>query len=299
MNSSKYCILFNPLSGNGKGRSEAEKLSERINATGCVDMTKISSYSDFFAEHPDESIIICGGDGTLNRFVNDTDGLGYTNSIFYYASGSGNDFLRDIDGNQEDVICIDRHIKNLPVCTINGKDYRFINGIGFGIDGYCCQVGDELRARNDGKPINYTSIAIKGLLFHYKPTKAKVTVDGVEHSFKRVWIAPTMHGRFYGGGMMPTPEQDRFNGEGKISVMLFHSTGRLRTLMIFPSIFKGEHVKNTFAVTVLSGKNITVEFDSPRPLQIDGETILGVTKYTVCGNTESKSKTAVANTISE
>ena len=44
---------------------------------------------------------------------------------------------------------------------------RFINGIGFGIDGYCCEVGDQLKAKSD-KPVNYASIAIKGLLFHYK-----------------------------------------------------------------------------------------------------------------------------------
>lgn len=33
-------------------------------------------------------------------------------------------------------------------------------------------------------------------------------------------------------------------------------------------------------MTVLEGKTITVEFDSPRALQIDGETVLGVTSYT-------------------
>lgn len=50
--------------------------------------------------------------------------------------------------------------------------------------------------------------------------------------------------------------------------------------MIFPSIFSGEHVKNEKYVTMLSGKEITVKFSEPRPLQVDGETILGVTGYT-------------------
>ena len=50
--------------------------------------------------------------------------------------------------------------------------------------------------------------------------------------------------------------------------------------MIFPSIFKGEHVKKEKYVTVLKGKNITVKFDSPRALQIDGETVLDVEEYT-------------------
>ena len=50
--------------------------------------------------------------------------------------------------------------------------------------------------------------------------------------------------------------------------------------MAFPGIFKGEHVKHKDMVEVLSGKRITVEFDKPQSLQIDGETILGVTSYT-------------------
>ena len=172
---------------------------------------------------------------------------------------------------------ITAYLKDLPTVEVNGKRYRFINGVGFGIDGYCCEVGDELR-KIPGKKVNYTGIAIKGLLFHFAPRNAKVTVDGKEYAYKKVWIAPTMHGKFYGGGMIPTPKQDR--SSGKLSLMLFHGAGRLRTLCVFPSIFKGEHVKHTKMVAVHTGKEITVEFDRPTPLQIDGETILGVTKYT-------------------
>ena len=79
---------------------------------------------------------------------------------------------------------------------------------------------------------------------------------------------------------MPTPAQDRL-GDGSVSLMLFHGTGKIKTLMIFPSIFKGEHIKKTKYVTVLEGKEITVKFDSPRAVQVDGETILGVSEYTV------------------
>ena len=117
------------------------------------------------------------------------------------------------------------------------------------------------------------------MLFHYKPTNATVTVDGVKHSYKRVWLAPTMNGKFYGGGMMPTPNQDRMSG--KLSVMVYHNLGKLKALAVFPSIFKGEHVKHKKNIAILEGRKITVEFDRPTPLQIDGETILGVSSYTV------------------
>ena len=90
-----------------------------------------------------------------------------------------------------------------------------------------------------------------------------------------------MFGRFYGGGMMPTPDQDRNAQDKKVSVMLFHKSGKIKTLSIFPSIFKGEHVKKDKYVTILQGKNITVTFDRPASLQIDGETVLGVSSYNV------------------
>jgi diacylglycerol kinase family enzyme len=51
--------------------------------------------------------------------------------------------------------------------------------------------------------------------------------------------------------------------------------------MIFPSLFKGEHVKHAKNVSVFSGSEITVRFDEARALQIDGETILNVTEYVV------------------
>ena len=88
-----------------------------------------------------------------------------------------------------------------------------------------------------------------------------------------------MNGKYYGGGMIPTPNQRR--NSGLVSLLVFYGSGRLKTLMIFPSIFEGKHIQKTKNVKTFSGKSITVKFDSPRPLQIDGEVISNVTEYTV------------------
>jgi sphingosine kinase and enzymes related to eukaryotic diacylglycerol kinase len=280
----KYNVLYNPLAGNGKGENAAKKLKELLNGDELTftDMTKVSDYRALFASMPeDERVIVSGGDGTLNRFINDTEEVAFANPVYYYATGSGNDFLKDIGGNVGDKpVCIDKYLKALPTVDVKGKSYRFINGIGYGIDGYCCEVGDKLRETSD-KPINYAGIAIKGLLFHYHPTSATVIVDGVEHKYKKVWLAPTMNGRYYGGGMIPTPKQDRLNKEHTVSVMVYYGSGKIKSLAVFPSIFKGEHVNHKEMVEVLSGKEITVRFDSPAALQVDGETIIGVTEYSV------------------
>lgn len=289
----KQYVLYNPHAGTGKGEANARALESVLTDTElCLcDMTSIGSYSDFFANMSEgEGIIICGGDGTLNRFINDTAGQTLPSPIYYYPAGSGNDFANDLEMKGADKpILIDQYLKDLPLVYVNGMERKFINGIGYGLDGYCCQVGDEMRAKSD-KPVNYTSIAIKGLLFNYKRSNATVTVDGVTRKYKGPWIAASMNGRFYGGGMMCAPTQDRLNGDGTLSFVTLHTAGKIRTLTIFPSIFKGEHVKYTKYVEVIKGKDITVKFERPTALQIDGETVRDVTEYRVVSKKAAATK---------
>ena len=90
-----------------------------------------------------------------------------------------------------------------------------------------------------------------------------------------------MLGVYYGGGMKVAPEQNRFNKERTLTNVVMYHRSRIKTLMVFASIFKGEHVKHTEIVDIRVGHEITVEFSIPTPLQIDGETIRNVTNYTV------------------
>ena len=89
--------------------------------------------------------------------------------------------------------------------------------------------------------------------------------------------------------MEVAPEQDRLNPAGKVSVVVLHCPSKLKTLVVFPTIFKGEHVKHTEMVEVLSGSEITVAFDRPTALQIDGETVTGVTEYSVAADAAKES----------
>jgi len=291
----KGYVIYNPLAGNGNAEEDAKLLQMVLDVElEYYDMTRITNYKALLSGlQADDFIIISGGDGTLNHFINDTASINIPNDILYFPSGTGNDFAHEFGrGALSNPFSIKEYLQDLPTVQVKGRTYHFLNGIGFGIDGYCCEVGDELR-KIPGKKVNYTAIAIKGLLFHFDPRNAKVTVDGKEYEYKKVWIAPTMLGKYYGGGMIPTPGQDRLNPEKTLSLMLFYGGGRLRTLCAFPGIFKGEHVKHTDMVALHTGHEITVEFDRPTPLQIDGETILGVTSYT------ARSAVCVANKVKE
>lgn len=278
---SQVYVLYNPLSGDGYSQSRVEVMNDffRDDTVHYQDITKIHDYNELLQQlHPEDRVVVCGGDGTLNRFVNATYDHGISNEIYYFPTGSGNDFLRDIGKSAEDgPVLINDYIVNLPCVEVKGQTYRFLNAVGYGIDGYCCVVGEKQRAA--GKKPNYTAIAITGLLFHYKSTNAFVSVDGNEMKYRRVWIAPTMHGRYYGGGMMAAPMQQRNNKDGLLSLMLMHTGGKLRTLCVFPSIFQGKHVGHTKTIALHRGHDITVKFDRPVTLQIDGEIVRDVVEY--------------------
>ena len=273
-------ILHNPLSG-GANFEEAEgKIKEQAELEGQTfevkDITKIEDMVGFFkglAE--DDRVVILGGDGTLNHLANDIRGYQPKNPLYVYSGGTGNDYIRDIRKEGEEEKClfqINEDIINLPVVVIDGKAYSFLNNVSYGLDGEVCVVGEDQKAAGAEK-VNYTSIAIK-LLMSYKTCGAHIKVDGQEYDFKKVWIAPAMNGRFCGGGMMVSPKQDRKTGN--ISTTVFFGSGRIRTLMIFPKIFTGEHVNYKKFIREMEGQEIEVTMEVPKHVHIDGEVVRDV-----------------------
>ena len=286
-------VLYNPLSDNRHGEENAKKIAGILKAEELkyTDLTKIDLRGYLNTAPPEEKIVIAGGDGTVHFIINKFGGRVPERRLYYFPTGCGNDFIADIkekDGG--DIVELNKYLKELPTVSVNGcKRITFFNGIGFGIDVYCCEEGDKLK-KQTSKPINYAAIAIKGMLAYFKPRNAVVTVDGVTHRYDHVWLAPTMNGRFYGGGMMIAPSQDRMNSERTLTTIVFRCKSKLKTLMVFPSIFKGEHVNHKDMVDVLEGREITVEFDRPTPLQVDGETYVNVSRYSVfAGSSETES----------
>ena len=272
----KPIVFFNPLSDSGKGRINAERIP---GAAGFefADITEPDSFSRIAEAAADgRRIIICGGDGTLNRFANRLrdENFPVPDDLFYYATGSGNDFLKDIGARPgSEPVRLAPYLASLPTVTVGGEERLFITGVGFGIDGYCCEVGDRYRAEGR-KKTDYTAIALRGLFGDYSPRDAEITVDGKTCSYEGVWLAPIMNGRYFGGGMMPAPDQDRLDPEGMLTLMLFCGKGRLATLIKFPRLFRGTHT-GLRDCHIFKGHEITVKYAVPTALQVDGETVPG------------------------
>jgi len=280
----EFTVLYNPHSGGGKGLNIAKEIEYFMgdNNYNYVDITAIPDFDEFFSSlSSDVNIILTGGDGTLNSFINKANVNEIKNSVYFYASGSGNDFARDIKFKKRTKpIIINNYIKNLPIAHIDGKDYKFINCVGSGMDGYCCGEVERLRALSKRRA-NYLYAAIKALLYAYKPCTANVTVDGKDYTFKNTWLVPTMNGRYFGGGFMAAPKQDRLNKEHSLSVVAMHSKNIFKIIIAFLLIMFGKHTVLKSMITVIEGHNVSVKLDRKATLQIDGETIPDVSEYTV------------------
>jgi diacylglycerol kinase family enzyme len=276
-------LLFNRYADGGRGEEDSKPVVEflktkfgDIKPVSAVDIDPIDFLNNV---SQDDKIILLGGDGTLNNFVNRIGDNPLDVPVYLYPSGTGNDFLNDVKYAQDPdtkLIKLNEFVKDLPYVEVKGRTYRFVNGIGYGIDGECCVVAEEKKAAGDNQ-IDYSKITIDLLLHSYVPRLATVKVDGEEVKLKKSYLASSMNGKYYGGGMMIAPNQER--GSGLLSAVIIHGKGKLGTLLMFPSLFKGKHIKKKKNVFVKQGKVIEVSFDKPCGLQIDGEVIKDVTSY--------------------
>ena len=285
-------ILYNPKANNENNDLNIVPGAEELEKRGVKKVSLIGLDVPAFCQSlsAEDRVLLCGGDGTLHHFANNAYGVEFPCVVCALRSGTGNDFLTDIGqlGN-ENLIDIREYLKNLPEVEIKDDKKRCLNGVGLGVDGAVCRGIEEFKAKTNKKKANYTNISLDQLLCKYKRPSGRVTVDGVTHEYKDLWAITTMKGRYFGGGMMIAPSQDR--SSGKVSIMAMHGGSKAKTLFVFLKVFKGKHVKHTEMVEIFEGYDVTVEFDEPRDLQIDGEVYTDVSVYRVrCPRPESEEK---------
>ena len=91
----KYHILYNAFAGSGN--DSYKTLSEKLDGEIIFHNVMETDYEQLFASFTgDDAVVVCGGDGSLNKFINRTRNIKYDNDVLYFATGTGNDFLKDL-----------------------------------------------------------------------------------------------------------------------------------------------------------------------------------------------------------
>ena len=267
-------ILYNPLSNNSKSGIQTHKLIRYYKKNNIpfrlksiVKIKDIKSYLEG-KDHIDK-IILLGGDGTINHFVNSTMNVEIKQDIYLKRNGTGNDFLRTLKVQDDNPQYIMESIYD------NGFKTNFVNGTGMGLDGY---VGFLIqKAKRKGK-LAYLYHTLRALI-KYIPEPITVEIDDEKHHFKKAYIVTMNNGKYFGGGMKISPDA-KINDEF-LDVIVVHTISKWLILPVFFSIYIGKHIKLKRWVTHFKAKKVKATFTTPQITQADGENYSDVTSMLV------------------
>jgi diacylglycerol kinase family enzyme len=267
-------ILYNPLSNNNKSNIYTHKLIKEYKKQNIPfrikSILKVDDIEEYLLnkKHID-NIILLGGDGTINRFVNEIAHKQIKQDIFLKSNGSGNDFLRSLKEKDD-----------LPQTIMkakydNGTNTYFMNGVGMGIDG---QITASVNSVENTGKFRYLTTTLKALL-RYIPEPAIIESDHGKTSYQKVYLVTANNGKYFGGGMKITPQANI--NDDYLDVIIVHSIPKLLLMPIFFTIYLGIHTKFKRWVTSYKTKHLKVTFDTPQISQADGENIYDVTSMDI------------------
>ena len=257
-------ILYNPKSKNSKANIQTHKLIRKYKLEKkpfrLKSILKIHDPKKYLEENKHfEKVILLGGDGTINKFVNKVHDYDIQQEVYLKKNGSGNDFLRSLKNNDSKPQFI---IENT---LDDSKTHYFINGTGFGIDGLIIDYVDK--AKNKGK-LTYTLSSLKAIL-NYVPETLEATIDGEKFTFEKTYMVTINNGRFVGGGMQLSPKANI--DDELLDVIIVHGISKPVLLILFMTIYLGLHTKFTKWIFNRKCKEIEVKFPTPQICQSDGE----------------------------
>ncbi len=263
-------ILYNPLSKNSKSNIQTHKLVRQYKKNKTPfrlkSILKIDDIKKYLNNKKEiNKVILLGGDGTINRFVNDIVDYDITQDIIIKPNGSGNDYKRSL-------IDYDNKPQYIMESTYDtGFKTYFINGTGMGVDGYVGYLIDKGQKKGI---FGYFISTIKALLT-YIPEPLTLTIDGEQFKFEKTYLVTINNGKYFGGGMKIAPNGN-INDE-LLDVVVAHSANKLLLIFIFLTIYLGKHIKFEKYIFYKRGKHIKAEFTTPQITQADGENYYDIT----------------------
>lgn len=262
-------IIYNPLSKNAKSNVFTHKLVRQYKKSGIPfrlkSVLKIEDIRLYLEEKSHiDNVILLGGDGTINRLVNNIADYDIKQTIYLKSNGSGNDYLRSLKSNDEKPQTV------MQATYDNGFKTYFMNGVGMGVDGLVATYVNGLSKK--GK-LRYMLTTLKALV-HYVPEPVVVEANGKTYKYDRTFLVTANNGKFFGGGMKITPKGDIASDE--LDVVIVHTINKLFILPIFFTIYLGLHTKFKRWVTTFKAKEVKVSYSTPQVSQADGEEINNV-----------------------
>lgn len=293
-------FFVNPASRSGKGAAKWEQVKPILNEKSIPyevhflekDISPRPMMETIFAKEPEAvSIVLIGGDGTINQCLNAIPDFKRL-ELSVIPTGSGNDFCRNkaIPSTlEEQLLNIDSRKNSLQVdvgkvtYTLSNRQTftrHFLVSTGFGYDAAICYMAERstLKKRLNklrlGKLV-YLAIGIKEI-FGVKLSNMEITIDGNKEFYHDVFFIASMNQPYEGGGVAMTP--DASDTDGLLNFMIFSGQSKFQALCTIPLLYIKKHAGRP-GVTLLSGKEVSVTSSAPRILHYDGDSLDGCTGF--------------------
>lgn len=284
---SKIAVVINPIAGGGRGKKVWQVMGPGLHAIFDNVEHRISNRVDDLAsiarglleEEPD-TLLIIGGDGTLNHVLNgiiDEDRLINPQiKIAYFNTGCGGDFARQFP-QQKVTEFLDRLIHNHYVKSNVGKitlknqlPRYFINIASCGLSGHVVlSAAKSTWMKKLGGTINYLVHSLTGLI-SYNQSLVQIQVDDNPSFECSMLMMAVCNGQYFGGSMHVAPMAKI--DDNLLDVVIFRDFTKLDAFLKFRKIYSGSHLldKN---VHYVQAKKIIIEpmQNAQVAIEADGE----------------------------
>jgi diacylglycerol kinase (ATP) len=282
----RLIVAINPGSAAGGKKAVGPQVLKGLREMG-HDVTELqeASYQELLvkaraaiATNPDGFVVV-GGDGMVNLGANMVAGTSVPLGII--SAGTGNDTARSLglpfDDTAASVAALGKALQH-PPRIIDAAIMRFADpttgepterwfacALSAGFDASVNERAN--RMKNPKGPSRYI-IALVIELAKLKPYHYTLTLDGkvTKTDANMVSIG---NGVSLGGGMLITP--DAKLDDGLLDVLIVRPLSRINFLRIFPSVFKGTHLKHP-KVTIVQARTVRIEGDGV-VITGDGESV--------------------------
>ena len=286
----EWFVIVNPVSGRGRGGRDWPRIAEMLDQVG-ISYTFNFSPARYEAIDLAESvvrmgyrkIIAVGGDGTMHEVLN---GLWRQKdvpleqlTVGVIPVGTGNDWVRHVGIPHDYKKAIDiitkgrvyqQDIIRARYRTPQGESERVVANIaGIGLDAEVIKAVEADYERGRKGRTTYIKCLLQ-TVFRHRPQPFRITIDGIESDYPKMFTAAVGNNRFNGGGLEQLPCALSDDGLAEVMILRELSLGMVpRALWL---LLQGR-INEIPTVDNFRVRSISFESVEASPVELDGELV--------------------------
>lgn len=273
----KILFIINPIAGGDIAKGLIPIIQETMKRENIkykiVETTRPKEATEIAENSKSEIVIAVGGDGTVNEVAKGLIRRKF-GVLGIIPGGTGNDMSRSLELPEDPKEALDIIIKGNRVKIDTGiaKGEEFLNIASIGFDAQVVDIANKIKRKINIKGKFAYVLGVLGTLFSFKRKKAIIDIDGVIYN-RNIVLMAVGNGKYYGGGMKVMPHASLY--DGNLHICIVKDMSNFKILLLFPTIFKGNHLKFTQYVETFKGKKVNIKLLEDSPLNLDGDIFNG------------------------